>query len=57
MINLSNLLGLPGLQPQNSEAGRVWTASVAELLIGYPIGANVVRAHAQFPCEGRRSGH
>ena len=21
------------------------------------IGANVVRAHARFPCEGRRSGH
>ena len=21
------------------------------------IGANVVRAHAQFPCEARRSGH
>ena len=21
------------------------------------VGANVVRAHAQFPCEGRRSGH
>ena len=21
------------------------------------IGANVVRAHTRFPCEGRRSGH
>ena len=23
----------------------------------FDIGANIVRAHARFPCEGRRSGH
>ena len=23
----------------------------------HDIGANVVRAHARFPCDGRRSGH